>query len=49
MTSENVKDLKNIADLLADDMKSLRDCLYPIQVELALRESESEKMEKTNG
>ena len=56
MKSESIKDLRNIADLLAkdyqrlaEDMKALRECLYPIQTELALRESELEKAEKING
>lgn len=47
MTSENIKDLRNMADMLAkdyqrlaDDMKAMRDCLNPIQVELAIEEQE---------
>lgn len=45
MTSENIKDLRNMTDMLAkdyqrlaDDMKAMRDCLNPIQVELAIME-----------
>lgn len=50
MTSETIKDLKNMADMLAkdyqrlaDDMKAMRDCLNPIQVELAIMEEEKRK------
>lgn len=50
MTSENIKDLRNMADMLAkdyqrlaDDMKAMRDCLNPIQVELAIMEEKKLK------
>lgn len=50
MTSENIKDLRNMADMLAkdyqrlaDDMRAMRDCLNPIQVELAIMEEKKLK------
>ena len=52
MTSENIKDLRNMADMLAkdyqrlaDDMRAMRDCLNPIQVELAIMEEEKRKVD----
>jgi hypothetical protein len=52
MTSENIKDLRNMADMLAkdyqrlaDDMRAMRDCLNPIQVELAIMEEKKRKEE----
>ena len=50
MKSESIKDLRNIADLLAkdyqrlaEDMKALRECLNPVQVELAIMEEKKLK------